>query len=175
MERSRRVPQIVCLTLWFPEHNNVRYEQLLPRLEGSVQVYKLTLSRLRIVRAVQFRAWQRFKKSLIYPVIFRFLARKYAFLLALDTDQVAAWPRANSIIVDTDDPMFSPVEVKQLAGRQVQSIVVTTDQVRQAFQLAFGRVPTEQEAGIATGFVQEQGLFALCRSLFNSNEFVYVD
>ncbi len=48
-------------------------------------------------------------------------------------------------------------------------------QVTRAFALAFGRPPSAQEVRIATGFVEEQGLFALCRSLFNSNEFVYVD
>ena len=32
-----------------------------------------------------------------------------------------------------------------------------------------------EEARLATDFVNSQGLFALCRSLFNSNEFVYVD
>jgi hypothetical protein len=48
-------------------------------------------------------------------------------------------------------------------------------QVRRAFALAFGRQPLPQEARIATDFVERQGLFSLCRSLFNSNEFVYVD
>ncbi len=49
------------------------------------------------------------------------------------------------------------------------------DRVRRAFQLALGRKPTPQEAGLATEFVARQGLFALCRSLFNVNEFVYLD
>jgi mono/diheme cytochrome c family protein len=48
-------------------------------------------------------------------------------------------------------------------------------QVRRAFALAFGRRPFPQESRIATDFVEQQGLFSLCRSLFNSNEFVYVD
>lgn len=48
-------------------------------------------------------------------------------------------------------------------------------QIRRAFELAFGRPPALEEARLATDFVNEQGLFALCRSLFNSNEFVYVD
>ncbi|MCA9135384.1 MAG: DUF1553 domain-containing protein [Planctomycetales bacterium] len=44
-----------------------------------------------------------------------------------------------------------------------------------AFGLAFGRKPTAEEAGLAEDLINRQGLFALCRSLFNSNEFVYVD
>ncbi|MEZ6055161.1 MAG: DUF1553 domain-containing protein [Planctomycetaceae bacterium] len=49
------------------------------------------------------------------------------------------------------------------------------EQVTRAFELAFGRQPSEKELRLATDFVEKQGLFGLCRSLLNSNEFVYVD
>ncbi|WP_158520962.1 DUF1553 domain-containing protein [Fuerstiella marisgermanici] len=49
------------------------------------------------------------------------------------------------------------------------------DQVRQAFQRSYGRLPSEQEEHLSVSFVEKQGVFALCRSLLNSNEFVYVD
>lgn len=49
------------------------------------------------------------------------------------------------------------------------------DQVRQAFQRSYGRLPSEQEERLSVSFVEKQGLFALCRSLMNSNEFLYVD
>jgi hypothetical protein len=51
----------------------------------------------------------------------------------------------------------------------------TTARVARAFELAFGRQPSAEETRLATDLVNKQGLFALCRSLFNSNEFVYVD
>ena len=51
----------------------------------------------------------------------------------------------------------------------------TNAQVRRAFALAFGRQPSAEEDRLATDFVNKQGLFALCRSLLNSNEFLYVD
>lgn len=126
--------QVVCLTLWFPEHNNVRSEELLARLESFVDVYKLRLSRNRIVRAVQVRVWRVLKGWLIYPVVLRYLARKYALLLTFDTGQAALWPRIESVIVDTDDPMFTSAEIELLGSRQVRSIVVTTDEARQAFR-----------------------------------------
>jgi hypothetical protein len=47
-------------------------------------------------------------------------------------------------------------------------------QVRRAFALAFLRVPTPDEASAALALVRDYGLAALCRALFNSNEFVYV-
>jgi hypothetical protein len=48
-------------------------------------------------------------------------------------------------------------------------------QVRRAFRLAFGRGPTGEEAAAAAALVRQHGLPALCRALFNANEFVYVD
>jgi mono/diheme cytochrome c family protein len=48
-------------------------------------------------------------------------------------------------------------------------------QIARAFALAFGRPPSESEMKFSASFVQSQGLFALCRTLLNANEFVYVD
>lgn len=48
-------------------------------------------------------------------------------------------------------------------------------QVTRSFELAFGRPPSSDENRLATSFVRAHELFALCRSLLNSNEFVYVD
>jgi hypothetical protein len=50
-----------------------------------------------------------------------------------------------------------------------------TKQVGRAWELAFGRIPTKEELGLGVQFVEREGLFAFCRSLFNANEFVYVD
>lgn len=44
-----------------------------------------------------------------------------------------------------------------------------------AIRLAFGRRATDEEIAQATQLIQEAGLFQLCRILFNTNEFVYVD
>ena len=59
--------------------------------------------------------------------------------------------------------------VESEAGRDVAR------QVKRAFALAFARQPSDQETRLATDLVKYHGLFALCRSLLNSNEFVYVD
>ncbi|XZE55251.1 DUF1553 domain-containing protein [Planctomycetaceae bacterium SH139] len=48
-------------------------------------------------------------------------------------------------------------------------------QVRRGFQLAFARSPTPEELQLSMQFVGRQGLFAFCRSLLNTNEFIYVD
>ncbi|MCE9530421.1 MAG: DUF1553 domain-containing protein [Planctomycetes bacterium] len=50
----------------------------------------------------------------------------------------------------------------------------TTQQVRWAFRLAFQREPTANESAAALILVREHGLSALCRALFNANEFLFV-
>ena len=130
----RDAKRIVCVTLWYPEHNNVRAEQLFPRLDPWVRFHKVPLSRSRLIRAAQTRIWRWLKRPLIYPLVFRYLARKYDTLLAFDTDQVSGWPKSNSVIVDTDDPRFSSTEVAFLGKRQVRAIVVTMDEARRAFR-----------------------------------------
>ncbi|MEQ9071046.1 MAG: DUF1553 domain-containing protein, partial [Gimesia chilikensis] len=67
-------------------------------------------------------------------------------------------------------------QARYFAERIKEEVGSQTDaQVQRAFQLALGRKPTTQEATLASNFVTQQDLFALCRSLLNSNEFVYVD
>jgi len=52
---------------------------------------------------------------------------------------------------------------------------IAVDQVNRAFQRSLGRLPSNEEQRLAVSFVEQQGLFSLCRTLLNSNEFVYVD
>jgi hypothetical protein len=47
-------------------------------------------------------------------------------------------------------------------------------QIVRAFQLAFGRPPTEAEGAASMKLIQEHGLWVFCRALLNANEFVYV-
>jgi mono/diheme cytochrome c family protein len=47
-------------------------------------------------------------------------------------------------------------------------------QVRRGFRLAFGREPSAEEQTAAVDLVKEHGLPALCRALFNANEFLFV-
>ena len=47
-------------------------------------------------------------------------------------------------------------------------------QLSRAFQLAFNRVPTPEEAKAGTTLVRGYGLPALCRALINSNEFIQI-
>jgi hypothetical protein len=74
----------------------------------------------------------------------------------------------NSKMTTTQAEFFAE-RLRREAGEDVEK------QVRLAFRLAFGRAPSEKERRAAVGLVREHGAAALCRALFNANEFVYVD
>jgi hypothetical protein len=64
---------------------------------------------------------------------------------------------------------FFAKRVQKEAGEE------TTHQVQRAFFLALGRLPSDKEKAKALDLVSKHGLAALCRALFNANEFLYVD
>ncbi len=47
-------------------------------------------------------------------------------------------------------------------------------QAKLAFRLAFGRSPTQPELTAAVSLIKSHGATALCRALYNANEFIYV-
>jgi hypothetical protein len=51
----------------------------------------------------------------------------------------------------------------------------TAAQIERAYLLAYGRPPAAEELQLAVPLVEQHGLHAFCRVLFNSNEFLYVD
>ena len=46
--------------------------------------------------------------------------------------------------------------------------------IRRAFELAYGRLPGAEELADAEQFIEEHGLPAFCRAIFNTNEFLFV-
>jgi len=61
------------------------------------------------------------------------------------------------------------------ASRVSKDADTVEKQVRRAWQLAYQREPTADEMKLAAKLVTDHGLKALCRVLFNSNEFVTVE
>ena len=66
-------------------------------------------------------------------------------------------------------------QAQHLAARIERETASREAAVRRAFALSFQRDATVAEVHAAAALVAEQGLFALCRSLINANEFIYVD
>ena len=48
-------------------------------------------------------------------------------------------------------------------------------QIREAFLLAYSRPPTAEEIDMLSGYASRHGMANLCRLIFNSNEFVFVN
>lgn len=63
---------------------------------------------------------------------------------------------------------FAERATREANGNSDQAIV-------RSFELAFNRRPSKAEVELVKPIVEEHGLFTLCRSLLNSNEFLYVD
>ena len=61
-----------------------------------------------------------------------------------------------------------------LAGRLEDASESTAQQVRDAYELCFGRQPEEVELNAATRFVHQQGLIQLARAMLNANEMVFI-
>jgi len=124
----------VCFTLWSSTHNNVRHADLFHMLDSVVRIYKLNLSHSRVLRGIQYRLWHAFSRKLIYPYVLRYLGQRYEKLLTVDYNQIPAWAKPASVIVDMDDPLFTSGEVALLNLPQVKAIVVTTERARELFQ-----------------------------------------
>ena len=50
-----------------------------------------------------------------------------------------------------------------------------SEQIEEAYRLALGRVPSREESHLLKAYAQQHGLANLCRLIFNSNEFMFVD
>ena len=71
-----------------------------------------------------------------------------------------------------------PIDLRQaeaMAARIEAGDGPQSARVQRAFALAFQRPATPGEERAAEALVGGQGLFALCRMLINTNEFVYLD
>jgi len=73
----------------------------------------------------------------------------------------------NSFVLRTADSFAKRIEAEAATDPEAR--------VRKAYELALGRDPETDELSASTAFIQQHGLSAFCRVLFNSNEFLYVD
>ena len=64
--------------------------------------------------------------------------------------------------------------VLALADTFAERIKSEANPVHRAYELTFGRPPSEEEQKVGEAFIQKHGLVAYCRVLFNSNEFLHV-
>jgi glycosyltransferase involved in cell wall biosynthesis len=122
--------RVALLSIWFRDHNNPRYAELLPRL-ARLDACLLTLPRARIPRGVGFRAFTA-TKPLLHRSLFARAARRYTNLLSLDFDQLPRWPGA--VVMDADDPMFTEREVAAMKSPSLRGYVVTAEHAARRYE-----------------------------------------
>ena len=67
-----------------------------------------------------------------------------------------------------DQSQYFANRVESEAGSKLEQ------QVQRAFRLAYGRLPSQEQAADCVAFVGEHGLATLCRAILNSNEFLFL-
>jgi glycosyltransferase involved in cell wall biosynthesis len=122
--------RIALLSIWFKDHNNPRYAELLPRLD-RLDAALVTLSDRRIPRGIQFRAL-RWPRSLLYRMALPHAAKRYRGLLTLDLEQIPGF--RGPIVADVDDPVFSSRAVAQLNDPNVKAYVVTAERAARRYE-----------------------------------------
>jgi mono/diheme cytochrome c family protein len=95
-----------------------------------------------------------------------------------DAGQVAPKRNSSNTPLQALNLLNSPFVVEQASffGRRVQSEIGEdiASQAERAIEIAFGRRATASESAAAAEFARQHGLTALCRALFNANEFLFV-
>ncbi len=94
-----------------------------------------------------------------------------------DAGQVTPKRTSSTTALQALSLLNSPFLLQQsqaFATRLEQATSTTEDRVGRAFEVAFGRSPTEDERTKAVEFVNQHGLTMFCRALFNTHEFVMV-
>ena len=96
-----------------------------------------------------------------------------------DGGQIAPRRTASTTPLQALNLLNSPFMMQQaelFAKRLVNEAGVDpAAQLRLGFRLAFGREPTKQERDDSIRLLQEHGLAAVCRALFNANEFLFAE
>jgi hypothetical protein len=71
--------------------------------------------------------------------------------------------------------MMNNAQVQANAKAFAKRVIASPDPIKQAYRLALGRLPTNEETTEAAAFMKDEGLERFCQVLFALNEFVYVD
>ena len=129
--------RIGLLNIWFRDHNNPRYAELLPRL-SRLDACLLRVSTRRIRRGLQYRAFRASRRPLLAAALGR-ADDRYPGLLSLDVEQLPHFH--GPIVSDVDDPFFTEREVRLLNSPNLRAYVVTAEHAGRRFEELGVRAP----------------------------------
>ncbi len=115
--------------------------------------------------------------------VYRFLVRSVPDPLmdCLDcADPSILTPKRNTTLtaIQALALLNNPLVVRQaehFAARLEHLCPDTPGQIEMAYRLALGRRPEEREVASLAAYAEKHGLASVCRVIFNSNEFLFVD
>jgi glycosyltransferase involved in cell wall biosynthesis len=125
-----RPDRVLLYSIWFRDHNNPRYAELLPRLD-RLDACLLRVPSRRTARRIAYYSFQAVRRP-SHKVLFAAAARRYHSLLALDFDQLASWH--GSAVMDADDPFFAGREVELLNRPALRAYVVTAESAGRRYE-----------------------------------------
>ena len=115
--------------------------------------------------------------------VYRFIVRSVPdpFMECLDcADPSLLTPKRNTTLTALQalsllNNQFMVRQAEHFAARLEAASADGEQQITMAYQLSFGREPTENERRLVADYAAHNGLSNMCRVLLNSNEFLFVD
>ena len=115
--------------------------------------------------------------------VYRFIVRSVPdpFMECLDcADPSLLTPKRNTTLTALQalsllNNQFMVRQAEHFALRLEAASPDRQQQISLAYRLAFGREPTENERALVSEYAAQNGMANLCRVIFNSNEFLFVD
>lgn len=126
-----RPDRVLLYSIWFRDHNNPRYAELLPRLD-RLDACLLQIPSSATARRLAYYSFQGVRRPGHRLLLGAAASRRYRSLLTLDFDQLAVWPGA--AVMDADDPFFTAREVELLNRPALKAYVVTAEHAARRYE-----------------------------------------
>jgi glycosyltransferase involved in cell wall biosynthesis len=143
--------QIAWAGAWSREHNNSRYEELLPRLSNVDRYY------------VDMHPWwpiRGLRRRIQLPLLTVWLGIRYPLILSTDWRSIASI--RSRVILDHDDPLYTVAELRALNAANVAAVVVTSESVKRRLSESGVRNPVHViPQGVAIRPVDEKRVRAI--------------
>ncbi len=121
-------PDLFWFGVWYTQHNNIRYAELLPRLRDRIEMRRLLWPHHRYA----LRAYALLERHLfwphVYPRLMRRWARRYRAMFCTRPRLASIFP--GDVLVDVDDPSLREREMTWLNQANVRVVVTTTELLR---------------------------------------------
>ncbi len=121
-------PDLFWFGLWFTQHNNVRYAELLPRLRDRIAMKRLFWPHHRYALRVYALLERRVLRPYLLPRQMRRWAGHYRAMFCTRPALIPLFPGA--VIADVDDPSLRAQEMALLNRPNVRVVVTTTQPLR---------------------------------------------